>query len=151
MDTSEKVDKTNYLFKSTNLFEEIEIHLHYTQFINLDLLIIYIINWKWNNVYISGICRSPNRTIEGEANSKLLWSSTGPYLNYTNGSSCDEGKNRHYTVISFICTPDNHTDPKIVIDEACYLKIEWPTPLVCEAKVSASYLVFCLLFIIHAL
>ncbi|XP_015115696.1 cation-independent mannose-6-phosphate receptor isoform X2 [Diachasma alloeum] len=82
----------------------------------------------------AGVCRSPNRNTEGNANSQLLWSPMGPYLNYTNGSLCENGK-RHYTIIEFICSEEKEKDnPKMMIDEACYLKIQWPTPLVCQTK-----------------
>ncbi|XP_011308318.1 cation-independent mannose-6-phosphate receptor isoform X2 [Fopius arisanus] len=80
----------------------------------------------------AGVCRSSNLTTFGLSNSQLLWSPAGPYLNYTNGSVCENG-NRRYSIIQFTCSKEKETDPsKITItEELCSLKIQWPTPLVC--------------------
>ncbi|XP_063987798.1 cation-independent mannose-6-phosphate receptor isoform X2 [Diachasmimorpha longicaudata] len=88
----------------------------------------------------AGVCRSPNLTVGGQANSQLMLSSTGPYLNYTNGSICENEK-RHYTIIEFMCSKEEDKgEPKIVTDEGCLLKIQWPTSLACGIPTATTAL-----------
>ncbi|KAK0093600.1 hypothetical protein PV326_013137 [Microctonus aethiopoides] len=83
----------------------------------------------------AGVCSASKRTIGGKANSKLLWSVHGPYLNYTDGSPCGGNKNRS-TQITFVCAASEVAENMNTIDDddLCNLYINYHTSLVCEKK-----------------
>lgn len=95
---------------------------------------VFFFTYTW--IYFSGVCSASKRTIGGKANSKLLWSVHGPYLNYTDGSPCGENKNRS-TQITFVCAASEVAENMNTIDDddLCNLHIHYHTSLVCEKKV----------------
>ncbi|XP_046409470.1 cation-independent mannose-6-phosphate receptor isoform X1 [Neodiprion fabricii] len=82
----------------------------------------------------TGVCNTKDFVSAGMANANLMWRHGGPYLNYTNGVKCENGRN-HYTLISFICGPEESTGlPIIVKNDSCSLIIYWYTNRACEKR-----------------
>ncbi|XP_071630310.1 cation-independent mannose-6-phosphate receptor-like isoform X1 [Temnothorax longispinosus] len=85
----------------------------------------------------TGVCNS-KRTSLGKANTNLIWQQGGPYLNYTDGDSCENGM-RHYTVIGFLCEPQGSPNQPLLVKEyPCQTIIHWNTDLVCEKKIKCA-------------
>lgn len=83
----------------------------------------------------AGVCNLKHGTSLGQANANLTWQQGGPYLNYTNGDSCENGM--HYTLIGFVCEPQGSPSRPLLMKESpCQTIIHWNTDLVCEKKVS---------------
>ncbi|XP_044582564.1 cation-independent mannose-6-phosphate receptor-like isoform X1 [Cotesia glomerata] len=93
---------------------------------------------KKGNDDSAGVCSAHNRIVGGKANSKLISTVGGLYLNYTDGSSC-QGNRSRFTIIAFRCSPEGSDAVPIITEEStCHLVIQWNTSLACEKKVSSS-------------
>lgn len=85
-----------------------------------------------------GACKLTNRSSLGQANTNLMWQQGGPYLNYSDGSLCENGM-RHHTIIGFFCGPEgSFKRPLLMEDYPCQTVIHWDTRLVCERRVSIA-------------
>lgn len=90
----------------------------------------------------TGICLSNNNKSMGismgKANTNLIWEEGGPYLNYTDGDLCENGR-RRYTIIAFFCGPEGSpNEPLIMEQNTCQLIIHWNTNLVCEQRIKCA-------------
>lgn len=100
-----------------------------------------------------GICLFNTSNMEkaismGKANTNLIWEEGGPYLNYTDGDLCENGR-RHYTIIAFFCGPEGSPDKPLIMEQnTCQLIIHWNTNLVCEQRVRILFLYFYIYFFI---
>ncbi|XP_023248138.1 cation-independent mannose-6-phosphate receptor [Copidosoma floridanum] len=81
----------------------------------------------------AGACRIHSKVSGGKATTKLMWKESGPYLNYTDGHSCNNNQSRRYTIIEFHC--GNRNDYEIEDqDDICSKVIKMSTKLACDEK-----------------
>ncbi|XP_076173543.1 lysosomal enzyme receptor protein isoform X2 [Ptiloglossa arizonensis] len=86
----------------------------------------------------TGVCLTKNATSMGKFNTNLMWQEGGPYLNYTNGDLCENGRSR-YTVIAFVCGAEGVPNKLLVMEQnPCQLIIHWITNLVCEKRIKCA-------------
>ncbi|XP_020283020.1 cation-independent mannose-6-phosphate receptor [Pseudomyrmex gracilis] len=86
----------------------------------------------------TGACKLTNRSSLGQANTNLMWQQGGPYLNYSDGSLCENGM-RHHTIIGFFCGPEgSFKHPLLMEDYPCQTVIHWDTRLVCEKRIKCA-------------
>ncbi|XP_053979420.1 cation-independent mannose-6-phosphate receptor [Hylaeus volcanicus] len=86
----------------------------------------------------TGVCLTKNSTSIGKFNTNLMWQEGGPYLNYTDGDLCENGRHR-YTVIAFVCGAEGASNKPLVMEQSpCQLIIHWSTNLVCEKRIKCA-------------
>ncbi|XP_076672942.1 lysosomal enzyme receptor protein [Andrena cerasifolii] len=86
----------------------------------------------------TGVCLTKNGTSIGMVNTNLTWQEGGPYLNYTGGDLCEDGR-RRYTIIAFVCGVEGSSEKPLVMEQSpCQLIIHWNTNLVCEKRIKCA-------------